>query len=94
MVKAAGFFELMFTEAANIDLSKINEKYVRLSEVTIAPDALDALKLEGSPEVWTDLVARVFESFLVRDTGAFFVPFAGSDELTLRSQQHSQTALR
>ena len=77
-----GFFELMFTEAANIDLSKINEKYVRLSEVTIAPDALDALKLEGSPEVWTDLVARVFESFLVRDTGAFFVPFAGSDELT------------
>lgn len=77
-----GFFDLMFAEAANIDLSKINEKYVRLSEVTIAPEALDALELEGSSEVWTDFVARVFESFLVRDTGAFFVPFAGSDELT------------
>lgn len=77
-----GFFDLMFAEAANIDLSKINEKYVRLSEVTIAPEALDALELEGSWEVWTDFVARVFESFLVRDTGAFFVPFAGSDELT------------
>jgi len=77
-----GFFDLMFTEAANIDLAKINEKYVRLSEVTITPGALDALELEGSPEVWTDLIARVFESFLVRDTGAFFVPFAGSDELT------------
>ena len=77
-----GLFDLLFDAAKTLRLSGLNDRFIRLSAVSIDPTALAALNLKGAESAWTSQVAKLFESFLVRDTRAPFVPFSPGSELT------------
>ena len=77
-----GLFDLLFSSAKNLRLSNLNDRFIRLSSVSIEPDALSVLDFHGSESTWSSQIAKLFESFLVRDTNAPFVPFSPGSELT------------
>tara|TARA_Y100000385_G_C12955365_1_gene577297 strand:+ start:117 stop:1043 length:927 start_codon:yes stop_codon:yes gene_type:complete len=77
-----GLFDALFESASTLSVGNLNDRYVRISGVSVSPEALAELAIEGDVEPWSSLIAKNFESNLVQDTSAPFVPFASNSELT------------
>lgn len=80
--EGAGLFDLLFNAAKSLRLSSLSDRFIRLSNVSIDPVAFATLNFQGEESILTSQIAKLFESFLVRDTSAPFVPFSPGSELT------------
>lgn len=77
-----GLFDALFESAALLSVTNLSDRYVRISGVSVSTKVLTELAITGDVEVWSSLIAKNFESNLVKDTGAPFVPFSSNSELT------------